>query len=75
MESVWEKAMDERRTLALLAWIVGGLVGLMFVLNAIALASLQSAPAGYAVRFASQASQPAGHAASFTTGAKRKGNS
>jgi hypothetical protein len=67
--------MDEQRTLALLGWIVGGLVGLMFVLNAIALASLQSTPAGDGVRLASQARQPASHAPSFATGVKRKGNS
>jgi hypothetical protein len=36
--------MDERRTLALLGWTVGGVVGLMFLLNAIALASLQQSP-------------------------------
>jgi len=31
--------MDERRTLSILAWTVGGLVALMFVLNGIALAA------------------------------------
>ena len=36
--------MDERRTLALLGWTVGGIVGLMFLLNAIALASLKQSP-------------------------------
>jgi hypothetical protein len=35
--------MDERRTLVLLGWSVGGIVGLMFLLNAIALSSEQSA--------------------------------
>ncbi len=29
--------MDEARTLAVLAWIIGGIVGVMFVLQAIAL--------------------------------------
>jgi len=29
--------MDERRSLAVLGWTVGGIVGLMFTLNAIAL--------------------------------------
>ena len=29
--------MDEAQTLALLAWIIGGIVGVAFVLNAIAL--------------------------------------
>lgn len=33
--------MDERRTLKVLGWSVGGIVGLMFLLNAIALASIQ----------------------------------
>jgi hypothetical protein len=32
--------MDERRTLRLLAWIVGSIVGVSFVLNAYALAAL-----------------------------------
>jgi hypothetical protein len=35
--------MDERRTLMVLGWSVGGIVGLMFLLNAIALSSVQSA--------------------------------
>lgn len=30
--------MDERRSLALLGWTIGGIVGLMFTLNAVALA-------------------------------------
>lgn len=29
--------MDERRTLSILAWTVGSVVGIMFILNAIAL--------------------------------------
>ena len=33
--------MDERRTLAFLGWTVGGIVGVMFVLNAVALALVQ----------------------------------
>jgi hypothetical protein len=33
--------MDERHTLALFGWTIGGVVGLMFLLNAFALASLQ----------------------------------
>jgi hypothetical protein len=37
--------MDERRTLVILGWSVGGVVGLMFLLSAIALASVQS-PSG-----------------------------
>jgi hypothetical protein len=31
-------AMDETRTLSILGWIIGGVVGVVFVLNAIALA-------------------------------------
>ena len=37
--------MDERRTLAILAWTVGSVVGLMFILNGIALSSVESARA------------------------------
>jgi hypothetical protein len=29
--------VDERRTLAVLGWAIGGVVGVMFVLNAVAL--------------------------------------
>jgi len=36
--------MDERRSLALLAWTVGGIVGLMFTLNAVALSISQGGP-------------------------------
>lgn len=35
--------MDERRTLAILAWALGGVVGTMFILNGIAL-SFESTP-------------------------------
>jgi hypothetical protein len=38
--------MDERRTLKVLGWSVGGIVGLMFLLNAIALSSAQSPASG-----------------------------
>jgi hypothetical protein len=31
--------MDEARTLSLLAWIIGGIVGVLFILQAIALSS------------------------------------
>jgi hypothetical protein len=37
--------MDERRTLAIMAWAVGSVVGIMFILNAIALSSVESTPA------------------------------
>jgi hypothetical protein len=50
--------MDERRSLALLGWTVGGVVGLMFALNAIALASLQPAPRVHAYQPVSQSGQP-----------------
>jgi len=32
--------MDERQTLAILGWTLGGVVGAIFFLNAVALASL-----------------------------------
>jgi hypothetical protein len=32
--------MDERRTLSLLGWIVGSVVGVTFILNAIALSEV-----------------------------------
>jgi hypothetical protein len=35
--------VDERQTLALLGWTVGGVVGIVFVLNAIALTPLATA--------------------------------
>jgi hypothetical protein len=37
--------MDERRTLGILAWAVGSVVGIMFLLNAIALSFVDSTPA------------------------------
>lgn len=37
--------MDERRTLAILAWAVGSVVGTMFLLNGIALSFVESTPA------------------------------
>jgi hypothetical protein len=36
--------MDERRSLVVLGWTVGGIVGLMFTLNAVALALAQPGP-------------------------------
>lgn len=50
--------MDERRTLALFGWTIGGVVGLMFVLNAFSLSSLQPAASAHARHLVSQASQP-----------------
>jgi hypothetical protein len=32
--------MDERRTLSILGWTIGGIIGVVFILNAIALASI-----------------------------------
>jgi hypothetical protein len=48
--------MDERRSLAVLGWTVGGIVGLMFTLNAVALALAQQGPA--ARLLVSQAGSP-----------------
>jgi hypothetical protein len=36
--------MDERRTLRILAWTVGSVVGMMFILNGIALSFVESGP-------------------------------
>jgi hypothetical protein len=38
MLSLKEASMDEKKTLKVLGWSIGGLVGFMFVLNAFALA-------------------------------------
>ena len=51
--------MDERHTLALFGWTIGGVVGLMFVLNAFALASLQEVPSAGTRQIVSQAGQSA----------------
>jgi hypothetical protein len=32
--------MDERQTLSILGWTIGGIIGVTFILNAIALASI-----------------------------------
>ena len=37
--------MDERRTLAIMAWAVGSVVGMMFILNGTALSLTDSTPA------------------------------
>lgn len=44
--------MDERRTLQVLGWTLGGVVGLMFVLGGLSLASLQPAVLAPAQNFA-----------------------
>ena len=36
--------MDERRTLSILAWALGTVVGTMFILNGIALSFVESTP-------------------------------
>jgi hypothetical protein len=51
--------MDERRTLALFGWTIGGVVVTMFVLNAFTLASLQEVPSAGTRQIVSQAGQPA----------------
>jgi hypothetical protein len=63
--------MNERRTLALFGWTIGGVVGLMFVLNAFSLASLQSAPSADTRQIVSHARQPAA-TPSLVYGAKSK---
>jgi hypothetical protein len=50
--------MNERRTLTLFGWTIGGVVGLMFVLNAFSLASLQKEPSANAHQLVSQAGHP-----------------
>lgn len=44
--------MDERRTLAIMAWAVGSLVGIMFILNGIALSIAESPSAAAAKQIA-----------------------
>jgi hypothetical protein len=67
--------MNERRTLALFGWTIGGVVGLMFVLNAFSLASLQSAPSADTRQIVSHARQPAATPPRLVYDAKSKGNS
>ena len=43
--------MDERRALTLFGWTIGAVVVLMFVLNALSLASLQKVPSASALQF------------------------
>ena len=58
--------MDEQRTLALLGWGIGGIVGTMFLLNALALASLSNAPTAPGSLLISQAGPPIVTAVSLT---------
>jgi hypothetical protein len=57
--------MDEQRTLALLGWSIGGIVGTMFLLNGLALASLSTAATPPASQLISQAGRPIVMAVSF----------
>jgi hypothetical protein len=67
--------MNERRTLALFGWTIGGVVGLMFVLNAFSLASLQSVPSASTRQIVSQAGQPAATPSRLADEAKGNGSS
>lgn len=51
--------MDERRTLAILAWAVGSVVGTMFILNAIALSFVESSPTPASKQVATRHAPPA----------------
>ena len=53
--------MDERRTLAILAWAVGSVVGIMFILNGIALSFVESTPTPASKQIAAR-NAPALHA-------------
>lgn len=57
--------MDEQRTLALLGWGIGGIVGTMFLLNAVALASLSTGSTPPDSRLISRAGPPIVTAVSF----------
>jgi hypothetical protein len=63
--------MDERRTLSLFGWTIGAVVGLMFVLNAFALASLQEVPSAGTRQIVSQAGQPVATPSRVSYEAKR----
>jgi hypothetical protein len=67
--------MNERRTLALFGWTIGGVVGLMFVLNAFSLASLQRVPSASTHQIVSQAGEPAATPSRLVYEAKSKGSS
>lgn len=56
--------MNERRTLVLFGWTIGGIVGLMFVLSAFSLASVETAPSA-------RAHQPASPVVSHAATAQR----
>lgn len=63
--------MDERRSVTLLGWTVGGIVGVMFVLNAVALALVQNSSPPRSV-LASQAVAPL--AATISAAPRTKAN-
>jgi hypothetical protein len=67
--------MNERRTLALFGWTIGGVVGLMFVFNAFSLAALQTAPSADTRQTVSQAGQSAAMPSGPVYDAKNKGSS
>ncbi len=67
--------MNERRTLALFGWTIGAVVGLMFVLNAFSLASLQPARSAHARQIVSQAELPAATPSRLVYGAQGKSGS
>lgn len=52
--------MDERRTLAIMAWAVGSVVGMMFILNGIALSFVEN-PSALAAKQIAARSAPALH--------------
>jgi len=54
LNGTWNTAMDERRTLAILAWAVGSVVGFMFILNGIALSFVESPAAPAAKQIAAR---------------------
>jgi hypothetical protein len=67
--------MDERHTLALFGWTIGAVVGLMFVLNAFALASLPEVPSAGSRQIVSQAGHPAATPSRLAYEAKSQGSS
>lgn len=53
--------MDERRTLAIMAWAVGSVVGMMFILNGIALSFVET-PSALAAKQIAARNAPTPHA-------------
>jgi hypothetical protein len=67
-----EPTMDERRTLKILAWTVGSVVGMMFILNGIALSFVQSG-SPLAVKQVAAAHAPRSSAPQFHVDAGARG--